>query len=451
VARPGWTSTATARPSTTWWPCAAWCATRPACSPTPTPAPSPRRAGPAAEVAASQGMMIESLDPDLDCHRGAPDKTPSGGWPPWRPPASSPSPSPPGSWSASARRGPTGSTPSRPSPLPPPPRPRPGGDRPELPAQAGTAMHAPPCPADELAWTIAVARLILPPEVHVQAPAQPLRRPRPLLDAGHRRLGRRLAGHRRPRQPRAGLAGPRHPAPGHRGGRPHPGPPAHRLPRVRPRPRALARPGHALPRPRPLRRRGPGPRRPHAWCSGASRRRPPLLVGRRRRGTRRPSPWPPAWPAATPAGRRWRARCSPACSSARRWARTRSSPCSRPGAPRSRAVAEVADQLRRRGGGRRRHLGGQPQHQLHQRLHLQVPVLRLLQGPAVAQPARRALPARLSTTSPGGSRGRGGGAPPRSASRAASTRSSTATTTSTSSGRCGPPRPSTSTPSPPSR
>src|SRR5215212_6587511 len=28
------------------------------------------------EVSASQGMMLESLDPDLDCHRGSPDKTP---------------------------------------------------------------------------------------------------------------------------------------------------------------------------------------------------------------------------------------------------------------------------------------------------------------------------------------------------------------------------------------
>src|SRR5207237_6398937 len=27
-------------------------------------------------VSASQGMMLESLDPDLDCHRGSPDKTP---------------------------------------------------------------------------------------------------------------------------------------------------------------------------------------------------------------------------------------------------------------------------------------------------------------------------------------------------------------------------------------
>ena len=35
---PGWTSTVTARPSTTWRRCAAWCSTRPGCCPTPTPA-----------------------------------------------------------------------------------------------------------------------------------------------------------------------------------------------------------------------------------------------------------------------------------------------------------------------------------------------------------------------------------------------------------------------------
>ena len=29
------------------------------------------------EVSVSQGMMLESLDPDLECHRGAPDKTPA--------------------------------------------------------------------------------------------------------------------------------------------------------------------------------------------------------------------------------------------------------------------------------------------------------------------------------------------------------------------------------------
>ncbi|MCL4434998.1 MAG: 5-amino-6-(D-ribitylamino)uracil--L-tyrosine 4-hydroxyphenyl transferase CofH [Actinobacteria bacterium] len=35
----------------------------------------------------------------------------------------------------------------------------------------GTAMHNhPPCPLDELRWTISAARIILPPEVHIQSP-----------------------------------------------------------------------------------------------------------------------------------------------------------------------------------------------------------------------------------------------------------------------------------------
>jgi FO synthase len=123
-------------------------------------------------VAASMGMMIESLNPDLACHHGSPDKTPE-------------------------RRLATleaagrlcipfttgilvgiGET---------------RADRVEaleaiaachgrhghvqevivqnfLP-KPGTAMHAvPACPADEYLWTVAAARLILPPEIHLQAP-----------------------------------------------------------------------------------------------------------------------------------------------------------------------------------------------------------------------------------------------------------------------------------------
>ncbi len=35
----------------------------------------------------------------------------------------------------------------------------------------GTAMHShPPCPLDDLRWTISAARIILPPEVHIQSP-----------------------------------------------------------------------------------------------------------------------------------------------------------------------------------------------------------------------------------------------------------------------------------------
>jgi FO synthase len=49
----------------------------------------------------------------------------------------------------------------------------------------GTAMFkAPPCPADDLVWAIAAARLVLPPEVHVQAPPNLSDDLAPLLEAG---------------------------------------------------------------------------------------------------------------------------------------------------------------------------------------------------------------------------------------------------------------------------
>jgi FO synthase len=49
----------------------------------------------------------------------------------------------------------------------------------------GTAMAgAPPCPPEELAWSIAAARLVLPPEVHVQAPPNLSDDLAPLLAAG---------------------------------------------------------------------------------------------------------------------------------------------------------------------------------------------------------------------------------------------------------------------------
>ncbi len=49
----------------------------------------------------------------------------------------------------------------------------------------GTAMHrAAPCPADELLWSIAVARLVLPAEVHLQAPPNLSDDLAPLLAAG---------------------------------------------------------------------------------------------------------------------------------------------------------------------------------------------------------------------------------------------------------------------------
>jgi FO synthase len=49
----------------------------------------------------------------------------------------------------------------------------------------GTAMHrAEPCPADEFLWSIAAARLILPPDVHLQAPPNLSDDLAPLLAAG---------------------------------------------------------------------------------------------------------------------------------------------------------------------------------------------------------------------------------------------------------------------------
>jgi FO synthase len=138
------------------------------------------------EVTASQGMMIESVNPDLAAHRSAPDKTP-------------------------ARRMATldaagvaqvpfttgllvGIGDSR-------------ADRLEaleaiadshrrhghvqeviiqnfLP-KPDTSMHrSPPCPTDEFLWTIAAARLVLPPEVHLQAPPNLSDDLAPLLDSG---------------------------------------------------------------------------------------------------------------------------------------------------------------------------------------------------------------------------------------------------------------------------
>ena len=106
---------------------------------------------------------------------------------------------------------------------------------------------------------------------------------------------------------------------------------AHRVPRVRAstpttwlaRRRALRGAGA-------LRPRGPGPRR----RLGGGRRRPPP-----------PTLLPP--PVTGPRRRRPSARCSTACSRARRSASTRSSRCSARAGPRSLAVAEVADELRR--------------------------------------------------------------------------------------------------------
>jgi 7,8-didemethyl-8-hydroxy-5-deazariboflavin synthase CofH subunit/7,8-didemethyl-8-hydroxy-5-deazariboflavin synthase CofG subunit len=138
------------------------------------------------EVSAGQGMMLESLNPDLACHRGSPDKTPERRLATLE--------------AAGLLRIPfttgilCGIGESR-------------ADRIEalqaiaashvrhghvqevivqnfLP-KVGTAMHAaPPCPEDEYLWSVAVARLLLPAEVHVQAPPNLSDDFGRLLDAG---------------------------------------------------------------------------------------------------------------------------------------------------------------------------------------------------------------------------------------------------------------------------
>ena len=66
------------------------------------------------------------------------------------------------------------------------PRPRAGGDRPELPRQAGHADGgAPGAALEDLLWTIAVARIVLGPDVARAGAAEPLYEDFPrLLDAG---------------------------------------------------------------------------------------------------------------------------------------------------------------------------------------------------------------------------------------------------------------------------
>ena len=123
-------------------------------------------------VSPSQGMMIESLRADLDCHRGSPDKTPERRLATLEAAGDLAIPFTTGilvgigedradriralEAIAEAHRR--------------------HGHVQEVIVQnflpkPGTAMHtAPPCPSDEYLDAVALARLILPPDVHLQAP-----------------------------------------------------------------------------------------------------------------------------------------------------------------------------------------------------------------------------------------------------------------------------------------
>src|SRR4051812_20895443 len=137
-------------------------------------------------VSASQGMMLESLNAELECHRGSPDKTPERRLATLEAAGRLQIPFTTGilvgigesradriealeAIAASHRR---------------------HGHVQEVIVQnflpkPGTAMHrAAPCPDDEYLWSIAVARLILPNDVHLQAPPNLTDDFGHLLDAG---------------------------------------------------------------------------------------------------------------------------------------------------------------------------------------------------------------------------------------------------------------------------
>ncbi|MGH9179194.1 MAG: 5-amino-6-(D-ribitylamino)uracil--L-tyrosine 4-hydroxyphenyl transferase CofH [Acidimicrobiales bacterium] len=138
------------------------------------------------EVSASQGMMLESLNPGLACHAGAPDKAPERRLATLDAAGRLDVPFTTGilcgigesrrdrivaleAIAAAHRR---------------------HGHVQEVIVQnfvpkPGTAMHAAaPCPPDEHLWSVAVARLLLPPDVHVQAPPNLSDDFGVLLDAG---------------------------------------------------------------------------------------------------------------------------------------------------------------------------------------------------------------------------------------------------------------------------
>ena len=137
-------------------------------------------------VSASQGMMLESLDANLDCHRGSPDKTPERRLATLELAGELAIPFTTGVLIGI------------------------GQDRADIVAslsaiaashgrhghvqevivqnflpKPGTAMHgSAPCPADEYLWAVAAARVLLPADVHVQAPPNLSDDFGVLLDAG---------------------------------------------------------------------------------------------------------------------------------------------------------------------------------------------------------------------------------------------------------------------------
>ncbi len=217
---------------------------------------------PSATVSASQGMMIESLNAGLACHRGAPDKDPE------RRLATLESAGRLGIPFTTGHPGRHRREPRRSDRRPRRRSPNPIGDgatckrsssRTSCP-RPGTAMHlADPCDPGEYLWSIAAARVILPPDVHLQAPPNLSDAFGELLSAGIDDWGGVspvTADHVNPERPWPALEQLR--AVTEAAGFTL----APRLtiyPGVRPRRRSVARRGDAVPGARPQRRRGPRP------------------------------------------------------------------------------------------------------------------------------------------------------------------------------------------------
>ena len=241
-----------------------------------------------------------------------------------------------------------------------------------------TAMANEPAASDEeFHWTIAVARLILPASIHLQAPPNLSVDPTRLLDFGIDDFGGIspvTADHVNPERawPALAVLGEECDA---RGFNLEPRLTVYpefvgdegRLPRrqgptVRPGPRRLDVP-------RAQRRVGLG-HRGHAAVTPDD-----AFAHQRRVGPAR----------ALRAGLRVRPRRTDDAVSRARCRLQRRGRAGRRGAPRPRR--------------RRRLVRDQPQYQLHERLHVQVPILRVLQGPALVEPARRSVPLTLDEIS----------------------------------------------------
>ena len=286
----------------------------------------------------------------------------------------------------------------------------PGGDRPELPRQAGhrDARHARRRAGRAGRHGRGRPARAGPVRPHPGAAQPGRRRVRAAHRRRHRRLGRRLAADPRPRQPRAPLAADRRagasapPRPASscaNGSRVYPEYVQRGEPWLDPR-LAAARDARwptrrpawpaRTPSPRACRGRSPTRRfsrlRPHRPAPHHRHRpaAPPTAATTSTRSTatgrRCARPAAPAWCRPVRRGRPRRPRRRP--------------PTTRPGSPTTQALAllhadgpaldalcRIADDVRRDVGRRRRHLRRHPQHQLHQRLLHRLPVLRLRPAP----------------------------------------------------------------------